>query len=264
MGTPPSPWGPAGTQPQLPTTAPSPSLTGPQRRSRPHLAAAAAAPHGPRQPQRPPQGHGGDRARLLPAPWPGPKAPLLPPAPQALRWLRTPPPLPDTGLSAPRLSHGPDTGPAPGLGHRGARSCDPMAPGLCGVWGGTHTSPRSRVPAPVPMEATCARPPLAVAGRPRAQTATPVSPSRPRVPTLLPPRFPSKEAAGRGDRALFRASVGRQHGVDPGAQLGDAGVHAGHGGGAAAAAPRDDAHQGPGAVLLAHQRAPGVALRAAG
>lgn len=59
------------------------------------------------------------------------------------------------------------------------------------------------------------------------------------------------------------ASVGLQDGVDPVAELGDAGVHAGRLGVAGAAAPGDDAHQVPGAVLLAHQRAPGVALHGA-
>lgn len=60
------------------------------------------------------------------------------------------------------------------------------------------------------------------------------------------------------------ASVGRQDGVDPGAELGDTGIDSGYAGAAGAAAPGDDAHQGPGAILLTHQRAPGVALQAAG
>lgn len=61
----------------------------------------------------------------------------------------------------------------------------------------------------------------------------------------------------------MQASVGLQDGVDPVAELGDAGVHAGRLRVTRAAAPGHDAHQVPGAVLLAHQRAPGVALHGA-
>lgn len=67
----------------------------------------------------------------------------------------------------------------------------------------------------------------------------------------------------RGWQRLLQASVGLQDGVDPVAELGDAGVHAGRLRVTRAAAPGDDAHQVPGAVLLAHQRAPGVALHGA-
>lgn len=67
----------------------------------------------------------------------------------------------------------------------------------------------------------------------------------------------------RGWQCLLQASVGLQDGVDPVAELGDTGVHARRVSVAGAAAPGDDAHQVPGAVLLAHQRAPGVALHGA-
>ena len=55
--------------------------------------------------------------------------------------------------------------------------------------------------------------------------------------------------------------VGSDGLVHPGAELGDAGVHSGHGGGAGSAAPGHDAHQGPSTGLLAHQGAARVSLR---
>lgn len=78
-----------------------------------------------------------------------------------------------------------------------------------------------------------------------------------------PSRHGDKDTVLRGWQRLLLASVGLQDGVDPVAELGDAGVHAGRLSVAGAAAPGDDAHQVPGAVLLAHQRTPGVALHGA-
>jgi len=55
--------------------------------------------------------------------------------------------------------------------------------------------------------------------------------------------------------------VGGEDLVHPAAELGDAGVDGGRGGGAAAASPGDDADQSPGVVVLAHQGAARVALQ---
>lgn len=49
--------------------------------------------------------------------------------------------------------------------------------------------------------------------------------------------------------------------MHPGDELSDTGVHAGAGGGAGAAAPGHDAHQGPDSILLADQGAARVALQ---
>lgn len=97
---------------------------------------------------------------------------------------------------------------------------------------------------------------------PHAPLLSQVSPACP-APRSRPSRHGDKDTALRGRQRLLQASVGLQDGVDPVAELGDAGVHAGRPGVAGAAAPGDDAHQVPGAVLLAHQRAPGVALHGA-
>lgn len=102
---------------------------------------------------------------------------------------------------------------------------------------------------------------------PHAPVLSRLSPGHPPAPLPAPRSRPSrhgdKDTALRGWQRLLQASVGLQDGVDPVAELGDAGVHAGRPGVAGAAAPGDDAHQVPGAVLLAHQRAPGVALHGA-
>lgn len=55
--------------------------------------------------------------------------------------------------------------------------------------------------------------------------------------------------------------VGSDGLVHPGAELGDTGVHTGHGGSASAAAPGHDTDQGPGSTLLADQGTTRVTLR---
>ena len=58
-----------------------------------------------------------------------------------------------------------------------------------------------------------------------------------------------------------KSSVGSKYFLNPRNELSDTGVHSRNRGGAGAAAPGHDAHQGPGSILLADQGATRVTLQ---